>query len=271
MLHPPSPIRLVSRWALIMLVLCTLLVGGLKPTLAQGSTGDYQDPGGRFTVPVPSSWRAETKSGGYVSLSDPDGTIKVYVVVLASDDLRQAILDGWTNVRPDFKFSPQQTDELPSDSGVEKTLLLTQVSIDKKTIYYGVGQLVKGQVYLLLYEADLVVAEKRATEIQIITSGFTIVALKKTDLTSVTPKTVDSAITRELETYITATMAKFGIPGSAIAIVQGGKVAYAKGFGVRELGNPSPITPDTYMMIGSTTKPMTALMMGTLVDDGKLS
>ena len=40
---------------------------------------------------------------------------------------------------------------------------------------------------------------------------------------------------------------------------------------MRELGGSDPITPDTLMMIGSITKPMTATMAATVVDDGKLT
>ena len=48
-------------------------------------------------------------------------------------------------------------------------------------------------------------------------------------------------------------------------------MVYLKGFGVRELGKPEPVTPDTLMMIGSTGKTMTTMMMATLVDDGKMT
>ncbi|MDY6893242.1 MAG: serine hydrolase domain-containing protein, partial [Chloroflexota bacterium] len=39
-------------------------------------------------------------------------------------------------------------------------------------------------------------------------------------------------------------------------------------FGVREMGGNDPVTPDTLMLIGSTTKTMTTMLMAQLVDDG---
>ena len=48
-------------------------------------------------------------------------------------------------------------------------------------------------------------------------------------------------------------------------------MVYAEGFGVRELGNDAPVTPETLMMIGSTGKTMTTMMMATVVDDGLMS
>ena len=72
------------------------------------------------------------------------------------------------------------------------------------------------------------------------------------------------------EAYVAEQMAAFGVPGAAVAVVQGGKVAYAQGFGVRELGQPAPVTPDTLFMVGSVTKSFTSLLAATLVDDGAL-
>jgi CubicO group peptidase (beta-lactamase class C family) len=59
-------------------------------------------------------------------------------------------------------------------------------------------------------------------------------------------------------------------PGLAIAVVKDGKVVFIKGYGVRELGKPAPVTEQTLFAIGSTTKAMTAALVGMLVDEKKL-
>ncbi len=60
----------------------------------------------------------------------------------------------------------------------------------------------------------------------------------------------------------------FNVPGAALAVVAGGEVVYAKGFGFRDLEAEKPMTPDTLFAIGSTTKAMTSTVLGTLVDEG---
>ena len=60
------------------------------------------------------------------------------------------------------------------------------------------------------------------------------------------------------------------VPGMAIAIVENGKVALARGFGVRKLGSPEKVDGDTIFMTGSTGKAMTTAALATLVDAGKL-
>jgi CubicO group peptidase (beta-lactamase class C family) len=59
-------------------------------------------------------------------------------------------------------------------------------------------------------------------------------------------------------------------PGVAVAIVKDHEVIFAKGFGMRDVENNVPMTADTLMAIGSSSKAFTTFTMGTLVDEGKL-
>lgn len=61
-----------------------------------------------------------------------------------------------------------------------------------------------------------------------------------------------------------------GAPGMAITIVENGNVVFARGFGVRRLGDPRPVDTDTIFMTGSTGKAFTTAALATLVDAGKI-
>jgi len=65
-------------------------------------------------------------------------------------------------------------------------------------------------------------------------------------------------------------VADFNVPGAGIAVVAGGEVVYAEGFGHRDVEQGLPMTADSLFAIGSTTKAMTATLLGMLVDEGKL-
>lgn len=54
--------------------------------------------------------------------------------------------------------------------------------------------------------------------------------------------------------------------GFAVAVIQDGKVAYAKGFGLRDLKNNWPVTSKTLFAIGSSTKSFTVSSLSVLVD-----
>ena len=60
----------------------------------------------------------------------------------------------------------------------------------------------------------------------------------------------------------------FDAPGAAFALLQGGEVIYARGFGVRNLATGQPFTVDTVHRIASTSKSMSAMLVATHVDEG---
>jgi CubicO group peptidase (beta-lactamase class C family) len=73
-----------------------------------------------------------------------------------------------------------------------------------------------------------------------------------------------------LNEYILKAMKEWETPGLAIAIVRNDSIIFSKGYGVRRLGETSPVTPNTIFAIASTTKAMTVACLGMLVDEGKL-
>ncbi len=60
------------------------------------------------------------------------------------------------------------------------------------------------------------------------------------------------------------------IPGAAVAVIQGDRVIFAKGFGVASIETGTPVTPDTLFQIGSMTKTFTAAAVLTLAEEGTL-
>ncbi len=61
------------------------------------------------------------------------------------------------------------------------------------------------------------------------------------------------------------------MPGLAIAVVKDDQTVFARGYGTTSIEAGSPVDQHTLFSIGSTTKAMTALGIGMLVDEGKLA
>ena len=72
-----------------------------------------------------------------------------------------------------------------------------------------------------------------------------------------------------LDEHVRAVMERHAMPGVAVGIAYGDK-EYLAGYGVTNLENPLPVTPDTLFQIGSTTKTMTATALMRLVEMGKV-
>jgi CubicO group peptidase (beta-lactamase class C family) len=73
-----------------------------------------------------------------------------------------------------------------------------------------------------------------------------------------------------LDDYILKSMKDWDIPGLAIAVVKDDKVVLAKGYGVRKLGDTTPVDANTLFAIASNSKAFTAATLAMLVDEGKV-
>jgi len=83
--------------------------------------------------------------------------------------------------------------------------------------------------------------------------------------------TASNAPPADLDASVAASMKTFDVPGMAVAIVKDGKILVAKGYGVRKLGDSTPVDEFTMFGIGSNTKAFTTAALATLVDEHKLS
>ncbi len=75
----------------------------------------------------------------------------------------------------------------------------------------------------------------------------------------------------QLPEIITAMMAETGVPGVSVAVVHGGEVAYAAGFGEREVGTGEKVDADTVFQLASLSKSIGATVVAGVVSDGKIA
>jgi len=73
-----------------------------------------------------------------------------------------------------------------------------------------------------------------------------------------------------LDQYVTGVMQEWHVPGLALGVIQDGRPVLLQGYGFRDVEGRLPVTPRTLMAIGSNTKSFTVVLMGMLVDSGKL-
>src|SRR5258706_12304088 len=73
------------------------------------------------------------------------------------------------------------------------------------------------------------------------------------------------------DAYVAKAVTDWRVPGLAIVVVKDDSVVFIKGYGVRELGKPDPVTVHTRFGNMSTTKAFTGMLVAMLADSGKLS
>jgi CubicO group peptidase (beta-lactamase class C family) len=65
-------------------------------------------------------------------------------------------------------------------------------------------------------------------------------------------------------------MKYYNTPGISIAVIDKGRVEWARGYGVRETGGSEAVTPETLFQAASISKPVAAMAALRLVQQGKL-
>lgn len=73
-----------------------------------------------------------------------------------------------------------------------------------------------------------------------------------------------------LDRWIESVLEDWATPGLAVGIVYGDSLIFARGYGVRRLGNPEPVDAHTRFAVASNTKAFTAAVIGSLVEEGAL-
>ncbi|MEU7898904.1 serine hydrolase [Nonomuraea sp. NPDC049152] len=87
---------------------------------------------------------------------------------------------------------------------------------------------------------------------------------------SLTRAQIDGAVAR-LDGVIRDTMAKTGVPGLSVAVVHQDRTLYLKGYGVRGVGDPQPVGPDTVFQLASVSKPLASTVVAGVVGGGTVA
>src|SRR6185503_6181889 len=246
----------------------TLILGAAIAAACGAGTASSQQAiptVGGATYSVPDGWLVGRAEKDLLTLEDPDRAVRV-TIAATTGDARAAIEAAWRRIEPAFALDGE-ADEPPATGGWD-----AMTTIDYATpaavahAARAVWRRHRGQGYAVLIEGERNALDRRDAQIETIVSSLHPPGLRDDDLAGA-PRALDA---HALDAFAERARATLEVPGAAIAVIVDGRVVYERALGVRLLGDHAPITPNTRFLIGSTTKPMTTMMQGTLVDAGTL-
>ena len=82
------------------------------------------------------------------------------------------------------------------------------------------------------------------------------------------PVAAQSDTSGRIDAYVRGRLPDLRTPGVSIVVVEGDQVIFSRGYGFADRESATPMTEDTPIAVGSTTKGMTALAMMQLVEQG---
>lgn len=221
--------------------------------------------GGTFTAPQ--NWYVAMHKD-MVVLEDPDREVSMVLFATKATDAQQAFELAWKHYQPTFSRDIKQSFTEPTPDGWdEKVTNVYETTANEKRTIVALAKRLDATWYIFLLDSSTRAFERRNAQIGTIIVSFTVPAVHKESFAGKAAHTLDAAKLNDFEQFVEKARVLSKVPGVAVGVIQDGKLVYSKGFGVRELGKPEPVTPETLFMIGSITKSLTTFMMARLVDE----
>jgi len=219
------------------------------------------------TVTIPARWHL-TRHPNHLVVLEPDREMWVALAEIQAADAKAAISKAWALARPTFALKERRTVTPPASGGWDSVMQTNYVTPTKSRRMVLANARGKGKVYYVaLIDGKVAAFSRRGAQLGTIFSSLEAPGVTEESWAGKKAQVLDATKLAVLATFLEGARKQLRIPGAAIAIVQGGKVIYQKGFGTRRFGTRRRVTPRTLFMIGSITKSLTSMMMARLVDE----
>ncbi len=226
-------------------------------------------PGGA-TFTVPSGWSISTDKN-LVVLEPPETDTHIAIVDSQGADAAAAVAAAWAAFKPGFKRPLKLATPRPAREGWdERQVFDYETSPNERAVVTAIALRAGKSWTIVILDGTEPTFEKRASPIGLIAQSLRPKGYNRESFAGRKAQSLDAAHIAQLKAFVETSMQELGIPGASLALVDGGKVVFEGGFGVRELGKPERVDENTLFMAASNTKGMTTLLLSELVDEKKL-
>jgi CubicO group peptidase (beta-lactamase class C family) len=222
--------------------------------------------GATFTAPA--GWTLQERPEA-ITLIAPEGDVRMSHVEVAEPDRDKAIAAAWKRVAPEFALKVANAVDLPARDGWDASSQVVYVTpAAEQRLVLAIARRKGPTWYIALVDGKQAAVDRRAAQGLTMLSSLKVKGIEKESFAGKKANALDAARVDELDRFIEEARTMANVPGAAVAVVEDGAVVLAQGYGVEKLGAKGKVGPRTLFEIGSVTKPLTALMMARLVDEG---
>src|SRR5271167_2813829 len=226
-------------------------------------------PGGA-TFKVPAGWSIVT-GNNLVILEPPEPDTHIVIVDAQAADAKAAVTAAWAAYKPESKRPVKLVTPRPAREGWDERQVFDYETSPNERAAVQALALRAGKAWtVIILDGTDPTVEKRSAPIGLVFESLRPKGYQRESFAGRKPNPLDAAHIAQLKAFVETSMQQLGIPGASIALIDGGKVVYEGGFGVRELGKPERVDENTVFMAASNTKGMTTLLLAELVDEKKL-
>ncbi|PYT21487.1 MAG: serine hydrolase [Acidobacteria bacterium] len=206
-----------------------------------------------------------------VVLEPPETDSHLAIVDVRAVDAAAAVTAAWSAYRPDFKRSVKLVNPIPPRDGWdERKNFDYETSPNERAVIAALARRAGDQWTVVILEGTEPTFEKRGSQFGMVIQSLRPKGYERETFVGRKAMSLNPERIAEIKSFLETSMKKLGLPGASLALVDGGRVVFEGGFGVRELGKPAPVDANTLFMAASNTKGMTTLLLSRLIDQKKL-
>ncbi len=247
--------------------------GNLAEAATQTMTADTPKTtvaGNTFIAPV--EWKLRVRGPATILESPEGGSIIAIYDLRAAKDADEAVAQAWQHYKGKPPYALTHSAASADADGWSKIKgYAYDVPPNLKRAVGANARYANGVWTVILFDMDQAVAEKRDGQIGLALGKFLPKGGARESFAGKQAHPLDKARIAALQKFVDDAREATKVPGVAFGLIQNGKVVFAGGSGVRQLGKPAKIDGDTKFMIASNTKALATLMLAKLVDANKIT
>ncbi|MEO8055886.1 MAG: serine hydrolase [Acidobacteriota bacterium] len=224
--------------------------------------------GATFTAPA--GWTVKTQ-GPLVVLDPPEGDSHLAIVDVEAKDAEAAVAAAWAAYKPDAKRPLRLATPGAPRSGWEERKSFEYETSPNERVVVVAGAWRAGKAWIVfILDATEPTAEKRGAPIGLVLQSLRPKGYSRESFAGKKAHPLDAARIAVLKAFVEDGMKQYAVPGVGLSFLDGGKVVWEGGLGVKELGKPDKVDADTLFIAASNTKALTTLLLAELADEKKL-
>ena len=222
------------------------------------------------TFTAPSGWRV-TSSASMKVLEPPEPDSHLALVDVRAANATAAVAAGWASYRPNANRPLRITTPQTAQNGWdERHVFNYETSPNERAVVYALAWRAGQDWTVAIVEASRSTFEKRNAAFSLAIGSLRPKGYQREMFSGKKAHPLDAERIALIKDFVQDAMQQLGIPGVGLSLIDGGKVVFEGGLGVKTLGKPDPVDADTLFIAASNTKAMTTLLLAELVDEKKL-
>lgn len=221
-------------------------------------------------LPLPAGW-TEVEDAGVPTARGPEGDVELgFVTLPAGESDTDTAAAAWSRLTHPHELELRHEQEVPAAEGWERAYqFVYRVRGREDDVALATLRLVENTAYVTLLVASKAGLDRRMAQLGQLIQAWRPEALQAEDLSDRKARAWSERDSEAIGAFVREGMEALGIPGMAIAVVQGGRIVECQGFGRCGVDAAEPVIGDTRFMVGSSTKALTTLMMARLIGQGR--